>query len=188
MPFAFLTGLLRSRLSRAGAVSALVERLGGVSVRDALADALGDPTLTLAYWLPRPGRYVDADGRPGGAAGAGRARAAATEIVRGGEPVAAIVHDAALLEEPALVRAAGAAAALALENERLDAELRARYDELRASRARLVATGDAARRRLERDLHDGAQQRFVALALKLRLAQHRPGPGRPRRRCCSTRR
>ena len=70
------------------------------------------------------------------------------------------------------MRAAGAAAALLLENERLDAELRARYDELRASRARLVAAGDAARRRLERDLHDGAQQRFVALALKLRLARN----------------
>ena len=88
-------------------------------------------------------------------------------------PVAAIIHDAALLEEPELVRSAGAAAALLLDNERLDAELRARYDELRASRARLVAAGDAARRRLERDLHDGAQQRFVALALKLRLRGRR---------------
>ena len=92
-------------------------------------------------------------------------------------PVAAIVHDAALLEEPALVRSAGAAAALLLENERLDAELRARLDDLRASRARLVAAGDAARRRLERDLHDGAQQRFVALALKLRLARNGVEPG-----------
>ena len=70
-----------------------------------------------------------------------------TEIEHDGERVAAIVHDAALLEEPELVRAAGAAAALALRNERLDAELRARYEELRASRARLVAAGDAARRR-----------------------------------------
>ena len=171
VPFAFLVGLLRSRLSRAGAVSALVERLAGVSVRDTLADALGDPTLTLAYWLPRPGRYVDADGHPAELPAPGAERAA-TEIVRDGVPVAAIIHDAALLEEPELVRSAGAAAALLLENERLDAELRARYDELRASRARLVAAGDAARRRLERDLHDGAQQRFVALALKLRLARN----------------
>ena len=86
--------------------------------------------------------------------------------------MAAVIHDASLLDHPELVRAAGAAAALALENERLDAELRARYDELRASRARLVSAGDAARRRLERDLHDGAQQRFVALALALRLARN----------------
>jgi hypothetical protein len=73
--------------------------------------------------------------------------AAVTEIERDGERVAAVIHDASLLDHPELVRAAGAAAARALENERLDAELRARYDELRASRARLVAAGDAARRR-----------------------------------------
>jgi signal transduction histidine kinase len=74
------------------------------------------------------------------------------------------------------VSAAGAAAALALENERLDAELRARYEDLRASRARLVDASDAARRRIERDLHDGAQQRFVSLALTLRLARNRLDP------------
>ena len=188
VPFAFLAGLLRSRLSRAGAVSALVERLGGASVRDALADALGDPTLdarvlaAAAGPLRRRGRAARRSCRRRAA------RAAATEIVRGGVPVAAIVHDAALLEEPALVRAAGAAAALLLENERLDAELRARYDELRASRARLVAAGDAARRRLERDLHDGAQQRFVALALKLRLARQRRRTRLARGGACSTRR
>jgi signal transduction histidine kinase len=171
VPFAFLVGLLRSSLSRAGAVSALVERLGGISARDALAEALGDRTLALAYWLPEPGFFVDAEGRrvelP--APGSGRA---VTEIDRDGARVAAVIHDASLVDHPELVRAAGAAAALALENERLDAELRARYDELRASRARLVAAGDAARRRLERDLHDGAQQRFVALALALRLARN----------------
>ena len=94
-----------------------------------------------------------------------------TEIEHDGGRVAAIIHDAALLEEPELVRAAGAAAGLALRNERLDAELRARYEELRASRARLVAAGDAARRRIERDLHDGAQQHLVSLALTLRLAR-----------------
>jgi signal transduction histidine kinase len=171
VPFAFLVGLLRSSLSRAGAVSALVERLGGISARDALAEALGDDTLALAYWLPEPGFFVDAEGRrvelP--APGSGRA---VSEIERDGERMAAVVHDASLLDHPELVRAAGAAAALALENERLDAELRARYDELRASRARLVAAGDAARRRLERDLHDGAQQRFVAVALALQLARN----------------
>jgi signal transduction histidine kinase len=165
VPFAFLVGLLRSTLSRAGAVSGLVERFGAVSVRDALAEALGDPDLTLAYWLPRPGRWVDADGRPF----TPPESRAVTEI----EDVAAIVHDPALLEEPELVRAAGAAAALALRNERLDAELRARYEDLRASQARLVAAGDEARRRIERDLHDGAQQRLVSLALMLRLAARR---------------
>jgi signal transduction histidine kinase len=164
VPFAFLVGLMRSSLSRAGAVSGLVERFGTVSVREALAEALGDPDLSIAYWLPRPGRWVDADGRPVEFPES----KAVTEIEQ-----AAIVHDPALLEEPELVRAAGAAAGLALRNERLDAELRARYEELRASQARLVAAGDEARRRIERDLHDGAQQRLVSLALMLRMAARR---------------
>ena len=177
VPLGFLAGLMRASLSRAGAVSELVERLGRErgGVRDALASALGDPTLELAYWLPEHRRHVDAAGHemrlpePGGPR-------AVTEIEQEGRRIAALVHDAALLDQPELVRAAGAAAALALENERLDAELRARYEELRASRARLVEASDAARRRIERDLHDGAQQRFVALALTLRLARNRLDP------------
>ena len=100
-----------------------------------------------------------------------------TEIERDGAPVAAIVHDPALLEERELVRTAGAAAALALENERLAAELRARYDDLRAASARLVAAGDAARRQIERDLHDGAQQRLVSLSVTLNLARKHAEPG-----------
>jgi signal transduction histidine kinase len=171
VPFAFLVGLMRSSLSRAGAVSAMFERLGGVSARDALAEALGDETLRLAYWLPDQRRYVDAEGRTVALEGA------VTEIERDGAPLAAIVHDPALLEDRELVRTAGAAAALALENERLAAEVRARYDELRAASARLVAAGDRARRRIERDLHDGAQQRLVSLSVTLNLARKHAEPG-----------
>jgi signal transduction histidine kinase len=87
--------------------------------------------------------------------------------------VALIVHDASLAEERELLDAVAGAAALALENERLAAELRASVKELRASRARIVKTADAARRAIERDLHDGAQQQLVALALSLRLARTR---------------
>ena len=94
-----------------------------------------------------------------------------TEVELEGRRIAAIMHDPSLAEDPRLVRAAGTAAALALENQRLSAELRARIEELSASRARLVEAGDAERRRLERDLHDGAQSRLVALAVKLRLAR-----------------
>jgi signal transduction histidine kinase len=173
VPYAFLLGLLRTRIGRAGAVSDLVERLGttpeGVNLRDELATALGDPTLELAYWLPAKHQYVDAQGNrvelPTGG------RRAATPIDRDGQCVAAIIHDAALADQPELVRTAGGAAALALENERLDAELRARVAELQTSRARLVETGLAERRRLERDLHDGAQQRLVSLSLRLGLAR-----------------
>jgi signal transduction histidine kinase len=176
LPFAFLVGLMRSSLSRAGAVSALFERLGGVSARDALAEALGDQSLALAYWLPDSGRYVDARGQAVVLPAPGSHRAV-TEIERDGVPVAAIVHDPALLDDRELVRTAGAAAALALENERLAAELRARYDDLRAASVRLVAAGDAARRRIERDLHDGAQQRLVSLSVTLNLARRHAEPG-----------
>jgi signal transduction histidine kinase len=176
VPYAFLAGLIRGRLTRAAAVAELVEALGrargGASLRESLAEALGDPTLTLAYWVPQSQGYVDADGRPVELS-AGRV---ATPIERGGEPLALVVHDAALAEERDLVRAVGGAAALTLENERLSAELRARIEELRASRARIVHAGDEERRRLERDLHDGAQQRLVALALNLRRARDADDP------------
>jgi signal transduction histidine kinase len=175
VPFAFLVGLMRSSLSRADAVSALFERVGGVGARDALAEALGDHTLALAYWLPDSRRYVDAEGRTVELPESGER--AVTEIERDGAPVAAIVHDPALLEDRELVRTAGAAAALALENERLAAELRARYDDLRGASARLIAASDAARRRIERDLHDGAQQRLVALSVTLNLARKHAEPG-----------
>jgi signal transduction histidine kinase len=178
LPFAFLLGLMRSSLSRAGAVSALFERLGGVSARDALAEALGDESLALAYWLPDTGRYVDAAGHTVALPADGGDRAV-TVIERDGAPVAAIVHDPALLDDVELVRTAGVAAALALQSERLAAEVRARYDDLRAASARLVAAGDAARRRIERDLHDGAQQRLVALSVTLNLARKHVEPGSP---------
>ncbi len=170
VPFGFLAGLLRTRLAHGSAMAELVTRLGDAPgegpLRAALADALGDPSLALAYWLPGSERFVDSMGHTVTVSGPGW-----TEVEIQGRRIAAIAHDPALSEEPQLVRTAGAAAALALENQRLSAELRARIEDLRASRARLVEAGDAERRRLERDLHDGAQSRLVALALKLRLAR-----------------
>jgi signal transduction histidine kinase len=176
LPFAFLAGLVRTRYSRAGAVGELIERLNApdtrTGLRAALAGALGDPTLELVYWRPSAGWYVTREGHrvelplPD----AGRAVA---EVERDGKRVGAIIHDAALGEDPSLVRAAAAAAALQLENERLEAELRARVEELQSSRARLVEVTMGERRRLERDLHDGAQQRLVALSIQLALARRR---------------
>ncbi|MET0601096.1 MAG: histidine kinase [Baekduia sp.] len=176
LPWAFVIGLLRTRYSRAGAVGDLVERLNaqgveGESLRDALADALGDRSLTLAFWSRGSERYVDAHGQPVDLPSATSRSRAITEIERESVPVAAIVHDAALLDEPGLVRAAGAAAALALENERLEAELKARVADLQVSRAKVIEVGMAERRALERNLHDGAQQRLVALSLQLGLAK-----------------
>src|SRR4051812_8038506 len=167
VPFAFLYGLLRTNMARASAVT---EVLAGSDVREALASGLGDPSLELAYWLPDRKLYVDREGRPMQLPD-DDPRRSVTRIEHHGRCVAAIVHDPALDEQPGLVTAAGAAAALALENERLEAELRARVDELQGSRARIVQVGLEERRRLERDLHDGAQQRLVALRLQLRLAR-----------------
>jgi signal transduction histidine kinase len=176
LPFAFLAGLVRSRYSRAGAVGELIERLNNPeadrSLGLALADALGDSSLKLVYWRPSAGHYVTYDGRPVALPGPGSGRAV-TEVEREGIRVGAIIHDAALGDEPGLVRAVAASAALALENERLGAELRARLDELQSSRSRLVEVSMFERRRLERDLHDGAQQRLVALSLQLGLAKRR---------------
>jgi signal transduction histidine kinase len=177
VPYLFLATLIRARVIQGGAVGELMARLSETprrgELRDALARALGDPTIELVYWLPDDKRFVDAGGQtyelphP-------RTGRAFTRVEREGDCVAAIVHGALLVEEQRdHVNAIGAAASLALENERLDAELRAKVDELRASRERMLRIGLEERRRLERDLHDGAQQRLVSMALNLRLARTR---------------
>lgn len=172
VPLAFLGGMLRTRLERAVGVSRLVDQLAALPspdhLRAALAEALGDRSLLVVYWLPAAGGYVDGQGRPVILPGADSNRAA-TLVDVAGEPVAALLHDAGLAEEASLVRAAGRAAALWLERERLEVEARARILDLRESRARLVEAGDAERRRIERDLHDGAQHRLAALLLHIQI-------------------
>jgi signal transduction histidine kinase len=179
VPFLFLFGLLKGRVIRGRGLGGLVNRLGTElgpgDLRGALAEALGDPSLELAYWRNDPGNYVDEEGRPVVLPGPGSGRGF-TEIKRNGHRVAAIIHDPTLIDDPEFVQATGAIAALALENERLKAGLRAKVEELRASRARLVEVGLSQRRRLERDLHDGAQQALVSLALTLRIAEDKLGP------------
>jgi signal transduction histidine kinase len=174
IPFVFLAALARARVLQGGAVGELVSRLGEAprpgELRDALADALSDPSLELVYWLPASARFVDAAGRAVALPPQGSARAVAP-VERDGETIAAIVYDASLTGARDHVRAVGGAAALAIQNERLDAELRAKLQELRASRERMLRIGLEERRRLERNLHDGAQQRLVSLALNLRVAR-----------------
>ena len=175
VPLAFLFGMLTQQLARAGMgdlVVALQQAPDSRRLGEVLAKALGDPSLVLAYWLPRFDAYVDADGTavPLPAPGSGRA---VTFVDNDGRHIAALVHDAALSHQPELLEVVCAAANVAIERERLQAELGARVVELRASRERIVSAGDAERRRLERNLHDGAQQRLVAIALQLRLLQGR---------------
>jgi signal transduction histidine kinase len=169
VPLAFLAGFLLSRLARAAVGALLLELPGNPSpgqLRDALSRSLRDPSLVLAYWLPQFESWADLDGRPVELPGRATGRAT-TLIDRDGARLAALVHDPALEEEPELLASVGAAAGIALENGRLHAEQRAHLEELRGSRARVIEAGQKERQRLERDLHDGAQQRLIALSLEL---------------------
>ena len=174
VPYLFVAAFVRTRMAQGGAVSALMAQLAEAPqpghLRDALAAALDDPTLELVYWLPEAQRYVDLRGQPYSLPEDDPSRAIHA-VTRDGQCVAAIIHDATLQDAEAHVRAVGGAASLALLNERLEAELRAKVDELRRSRERMLRIGLDERRRLERDLHDGAQQRLVSMALNMRLAR-----------------
>ena len=174
VPLAFLAGLLRQRLARSAVGDLVVELSESATppdLREALSRALRDPSLQIGYWLPDGNRYVDVEGKafelpPEGSL-------ASTVVQHAGQRVAVLVHDASLLDDPDLIRAACAAGGLALANARLQAELRASVNELRQSRSRIVEVGDTERRRLERNLHDGAQQRLLSVALGLRLVEAR---------------
>ena len=176
-PVAFLAGLLDARLTRSAVADlfvALRAHPAPADLRDALAKALRDPSLSLVYWLPEFDLWSDLDGRPVTVPEQTRQRAA-TMIERDGKHIAALLHDPALNDEPELLAAVGAAAGIALENGQLHAELRARLDELHQSRARVIEAGQSERKRLERNLHDGAQQRLVALSVELALLERRVG-------------
>jgi signal transduction histidine kinase len=173
-PLAFLAGLLDARLAKAGVGELLVQLRANPTpdLRELLAQALRDPTLSLIYWLPQYGSWADQDGNPAALPKPDSGRRV-TLVKQNGEQVAALVYDAGLGEEPELVEAVSAAAGIALENGRLEAELKARLQELQGSRTRVVEAQQNERRRLERNLHDGAQQRLVALALELGLLAER---------------
>src|SRR5690606_20832076 len=153
---------LRGGFARAGEVHEMASRIASASfapgdLRDAIAEALGDRSVALAYRSARDRGYVDADARPVALPAPGDARAA-VEIASEGRRVGATVYDALLISDPELVRTVAHLAAVALDRERLATELRAAASELRASRQRLAVASDAERRRIARDLHDGAQQ------------------------------
>jgi signal transduction histidine kinase len=178
LPIVFVWGLLSARLARS-AVGDLVMELERPllpgELRALLARTLGDPSLVVLYALEGQGRWVDADGKPGSLPGhdQGHQARAVTVVERDARPLAALIHDPAL--DQGLVRAVAAAAGMRIENERLQADVRAQLEEVRASRQRIVEAGDRERRRVERNLHDGAQQRLAALALSLAMLRDRAG-------------
>ena len=171
-PLAFVIGLLSARLAYSAVGDIFVElrrEPEPADLRDALARALRDPSLTLAYWLPEFQSYADLEGT---AVELPEDDDRAVTIVdREGVRIAALIHDPSLRDEPELLDAVTAAVGIAIENARLHAELRARLEELQGSRARIVEAGRNERKRLERNLHDGAQQRLVALSLELSLLE-----------------
>ena len=173
LPIGFLIGMMRSRLDR-GEVGDLVIGLDRAqpsrNLREVLAMTLHDPSLEVAYWMPEQHRFVDVSGQEVDIPVESPIRAV-TMVESGAEQLAAIVHDPALRDDPRLVEAVVSTARMAIERERLTAQVRAQLEEVRASRARIIEATDAERRRVERDLHDGAQQRLVALAMRLQLAK-----------------
>ncbi len=168
-PIAFLVALLDARLARSSVGELMIElhaQPTPIDLGEPLARALHDPSLRIAYWLPQYAIWTDSDGRPVRLADDDDDRAT-TLIERDGEPIAVLEHDAALKAEPELLDAVSASAAIALENGQLQADLRARLEELRGSRGRVIEAEQRERERLERNLHDGAQQRLIALSLEL---------------------
>ena len=174
-PVLLLLGFLRAGLARLALGELFLElsrdpRPSELQV--ALSRALRDPSLTLAYWVPQFRSFADVEGRQVELPSPESARVV-TMLDRGGAPVAALVHDPSLEDERELLDAVTAAASIAIENAQLHVELRARLEELRGSRSRILEAARKERQRLERNLHDGAQQRLVALALELSLLEER---------------
>jgi PAS domain S-box-containing protein len=169
----FLIGLVRSRARAARALGKLSGALGRPSaqeLREVIAEAVDDPSLEIVYPTSGdPAEWVDDRGHPA-ALPKPSLNHATTEIRAGGVPVATLIHDPALADAPVMTEVATGFAQMALQNQRLETELRSSLRELKASRSRIMSAADEERRRIERDLHDGAQQRLLALAIELELA------------------
>ncbi|HEY6525508.1 MAG TPA: ATP-binding protein [Solirubrobacteraceae bacterium] len=169
LPLGYLVALIDAELYAGRLVSRIVDQALRSSrltdVIETLPAAIGDPELAFGFWVP--GReWVRTDGEPLATPPQESGRVMTT-IDRKGRPLAAIVHRAQLEESPELIHAIVATSLLVVENATLEAELRAAIRDLRDSRARVIRAGDVERRRIQRDLHDGAQQRLVALRIKM---------------------
>jgi signal transduction histidine kinase len=178
-PAAYAIGMARAHSARRAVGAALVSLEPGPPpgrLRDALAAALGDPALQLAFRVPGHTDYRDTSDQA-----VDPARLPAGRVLTVLDPAgdAVLIHHEELRHEPDLVKVTVTAAGLALEHSRLQAEVQAQLEQVRASRTRIVQAGDAERRRLERDLHDGAQQRLVTLSLALGMARNRAAGADP---------
>ena len=178
-PFGFIAAIVFAYAYVGAALASMVREIGVSSsvtgVERVVRQVLDDPKAQLAFWVPRSRRYVDRHGR--GVVLDEEETSTWRSVARDdGEPTLAIVHDAALDEDPELMDAVGAETMLALENRRLQQDLLDSIGALRASRKRLVAVAAAERRKIERDLHDSAQQMLIAIRIQLELARGEVGP------------
>jgi signal transduction histidine kinase len=173
VPLAVLFGLWRYRFAR-GSLGDLMVEVGSAPVSDRLVGALRrsvhDPTLTLLRWIPDQASFVDSKGVPQPLPDNSTGRASMV-LERHGAPVGALIFDEALQDQPQLLAAVRSATSLSLENQQMEQQLRDQLIEVRRSRERIVTAGDSRRRQLERDLHDGAQQRLVAVSMELARAK-----------------
>ncbi len=174
LPLGFIAGLLFARAYAGEALAYMARKLVGrppiAAVEQLVRRVLDDPQAKLVFWLPRSEQFVDRHGTPV-VLDPAFANVTWRAFGHGDAKVLAIVHDDALSEDPELLEAVGAAALLALENRRLEHDLIDSVDALRASQRRLVGAASAERRKIERDLHDGVQQKLVALRIELELAR-----------------
>ena len=176
LPVGFLLTFMRTRIAAPNIGEFLIrvaKRSRDESLRELIGLALGDPALEIGYWARTTRTFVDENGRPVLSEASPNSTRASTLIGGQGEPVAVLLHEPAVMDDEGRVAAVAAVARVALENERLHAEVRAQLELARQSRARIVRVAEGERRRIERDLHDGAQQRLVAVAVAIRLAEER---------------
>ena len=183
VPVAFGWSLLRGGFARTAELEELGVWLGAserghAALQRALSEVLGDPSVDLVFWVPERADYVDVHGRAAGTSSPD-GRRAVSEVELAGTRVGAITYDPAVIDDPEVVSRAGRLVAIAVDRERLTAELRANQEKLLQSRVRIVEAGDRERRRVERNLHDGAQQQLMSVALQLRLAQVHLDSGQP---------
>jgi signal transduction histidine kinase len=169
--YGFLFALIAAELYAGRVLRPLLRNaLAHPSLREleqTLREPLGDPSLRLGFWRTGTSQWIGADGTPLRPAGPGQS---VTQVDRDGQPAATIVHDEQLADDPELLRAAGAVALLALENAELELAWKESLRHLADSRERLTRASDRERRKLERDLHDGAQQRLVATIVRISIA------------------
>lgn len=176
VPVAIAYAMLSGGFARTGDVQELGAWLSisgdsREALQSALARSLGDPSVRLAFWSDETGSFVDGEGRAVTVDESG----GVVDVEVSGRRVAVIEYDAVLIDQPALVAAAGRVVAVAIDRARIAAELRASRDELRESRARIVQAGDAERRRLAQDLHDGLQSQLVLLGIQAQALATLPG-------------